>query len=114
MTIRFAAATSSAFAARRLSPYEPSAQTLIAQSIQRVANDNGLPACTRALSDQVLRAALEHFAEHGLGAARSARAKAEAASKANDHQAFDWWLGITRTLDRRMGYEVERLAPEPA
>lgn len=114
MTIRFAAAASRAFTTRRLSPCTLGTRDLVAHSIERVANDNGPPVCTRALSDQVLRAALEHFAEHGLGAARIARAKAQAASTANDLQAFDWWLGITRTLDRRMGNEIERLAPEPA
>ena len=57
-----------------------------------------------------MRAALMHFAEHGLGAARAAREKAEAAFFAGDRAGYDWWLAITRTLDRRMAIEAERAA----
>ena len=62
----------------------------------------------------LLHAALRHFAEHGLGAAREARAQAEAAFFAGDRQAYDWWLGITRTLDRRLAAEAARLIPGAA
>ncbi len=57
---------------------------------------------------QILRAALRHFAQDGLGAARSARARAESAFFAGDRTAYDWWLAITRTLDRRLAAESER------
>jgi hypothetical protein len=61
-------------------------------------------------NDQILRAALRHFAEHGLGAARAARMQAEQAFFAGDRQSYDWWLGITRTLDRRLAKEAEHLS----
>lgn len=62
------------------------------------------------VSDQTLQAALRYFAEHGLGAARAARAQAEKAFFLGDRQAYDWWIGITRTLDRRLAAEAERAA----
>ncbi len=54
----------------------------------------------------MLRASLRHFAEHGLAAATHARAKAEAAWFADDRDAYRWWLGICRTLDRRMARDL--------
>lgn len=60
------------------------------------------------VSDQTLQAALRYFAEHGLSAAREARAQAEKAFFLGDRQAYDWWIGITRTLDRRLAAEAER------
>ncbi|NQX93467.1 MAG: hypothetical protein HRT64_00815 [Erythrobacter sp.] len=112
MTIRFAAATTGTLAARALPACRPIARALIARSIERVSNDNGPSPAQRSMNDQILSAALRHFAEHGMGAARVARAQAQAAVVAKDRQSFDWWLGITRTLDRRLAREVERLAPE--
>ena len=113
MTIRFAPATTGALAARRLPACKPIARALIARSIERVSNDNGpaADAASREQNDQVLRAALRHFAQHGLSAARIARAQAQAALTAKDRQTFDWWLNITRTLDRRMAAEIERQTP---
>ena len=96
----------------------PIAKAQVARAIKRAANDNGGSrgngAAARQSSDQLLHAALRHFAEHGLGAAREARAHAEAALFAGDRQAYDWWLGITRTLDRRLAAETEKLASAPA
>jgi len=92
----------------------PIAKALVSRAIERAANDNGDNAAERLGNDQMLRAALRHFAEHGLGAAREARAQAEAAFFAGDRQAYDWWLGITRTLDRRLAAEAAKLAPSPA
>ncbi|MFU7529660.1 hypothetical protein [Qipengyuania sp. ASV99] len=77
-----------------------------ARAAERAANDNDLGGAHGAASDQLLRAALRHFAQHGLGAAREARTRAEEAFFAGDRQAFDWWLGITRTLDRRIADTV--------
>lgn len=68
----------------------------------RPANDN-LAAET---DDAMLRAALRHFADHGLAAAGHARRRAEAAFFAGDRNAYRWWLGICRTLDRRMAREL--------
>jgi len=107
MPIRFAAAP-------RLghSPVcRPIARTLAARAISRVANDTGKEGVPGIEADErVFHAALRHFADHGLNAARAAREQAEAAFFDGDRQTYDWWLGITRTLDRRLAAEAERLA----
>lgn len=93
MTIRFAAA-------RRWDSCV--GHVLGLAKIRRAANDN-----TRtADDDRMLRAALRHFAAHGLGAAEAARAEAEAAFFAGDSEQYRWWLGICRMLDRRMADAV--------
>jgi hypothetical protein len=56
--------------------------------------------------DRMLRAALRHFAAHGLGAAEAARSNAETAFFAGDRNEYRWWLGICRMLDRRMAEAV--------
>lgn len=67
------------------------------------ANDNGgLPE-----NDLLLDAALRHFARHGIGAARAARAQAETAFFAGDRAGYDWWLAICRTLDRRLAARID-------
>jgi len=65
--------------------------------IGRAANDNA-----DFGHSAELRAALKHFAEHGLGAATVARQNAEQAFFRGDRQGYLHWLGICRTLDRRM------------
>lgn len=91
MTVHFAAARSTA--------RSPIARALARRACGRAANDNG---DADGAEDLMLHAALRHFAAHGLGAARAARAQAETAFFAGDRQAYDWWLGICRTLDRRL------------
>lgn len=99
MSIHFAAANSNRFSAAN-----PAAtQKILAKAQEFVANDNWAGADR---SDRVLRAALHHFAQHGLGAAKVARAQAERAFFNGDRDTYDWWLGITRTLDRRMAESV--------
>lgn len=112
MTIRFAAATNGYYASRRLPLNAQAARTQISRAVERVSNDNPPPASQQAFNDRVLRAALTHFAEHGLAAAPLARAKAQAAGMARDRKDYEWWLGITRTLDRKLAREVEKLALE--
>ncbi|HUQ12813.1 MAG TPA: hypothetical protein VM055_00875 [Novosphingobium sp.] len=56
--------------------------------------------------DALLRAALRLFAEHGLGAARHAQARAEAAFFAGEREGYRWWLAVTRTLDRKLALEL--------
>lgn len=77
------------------------------RAVTSAANDNGVHGTTNLM----LNAALRHFAEHGLGAARAAREKAEAAFFAGDRESYDWWLGVCRTLDRRLAHTVERDPP---
>ncbi|MEE4205300.1 MAG: hypothetical protein V2I39_03350 [Erythrobacter sp.] len=110
MTIHFAAAHGTASAPA----CAPIARGLVRRARDRAANDNAAPAPAGALprarrtapSEDVLRAALRHFAEHGLGAARAARLRAETAFFAGDRAGYDWWLEITRTLDRRLALEI--------
>lgn len=64
----------------------------------QAANDNGEP----LRHDGVLRDALKLFAEFGLGAAEEARTRAEHAFFAGNSQGYRHWLGICRTLDRRV------------
>lgn len=97
MTLRFAAARSPALS--------PVARALARRDRGRAANDNG--GAGRA-DDLMLHDALRHFAAHGLGAAREARRQAEQAFFAGDRTSYDWWLGICRTLDRRLAGRLER------
>ncbi|NBW76748.1 MAG: hypothetical protein EBR34_13260 [Sphingomonadaceae bacterium] len=71
--------------------------------VGRAANDNGEPGHSAEL-----RAALKHFAEHGLGAATVARQNAEQAFFRGDRPGYLHWLGICRTLDRRMATVLNR------
>lgn len=89
MTIHFAAARSPLSAL-----VNPARRTRI---IGRATNDNG-----DLGHSAELRAALKHFAEHGLGAATVARQNAEQAFFRGDRRGYLHWLGICRTLDRRM------------
>jgi hypothetical protein len=94
MSIRFAAAHPGSNCVRRW---------VGAASTRRVAaNDN----VRGDANDKMLRAALRHFAAHGLGAAEVARVNAENAFFAGDSGQYRWWLGICRMLDRRMADAV--------
>ncbi len=70
--------------------------------IGQPANDNPMATQDR----EMLNAALRHFAEHGIAAARQARRQAEDAFFAGDREAYRWWLGICRTLDSRMAAKL--------
>ena len=74
----------------------------------RAANDNQ-PDCAND-GDQLLHAALRHFAAHGLAAAQEARKIALAAEAEGDSAAFNWWRDICQTLDRRLAAGLERQA----
>jgi hypothetical protein len=63
----------------------------------RAANDNG----DVARHELMLRAALKHFAAHGLRAAEDAADRAAAAHRAGDSEDLRHWLEICRTLDPR-------------
>jgi hypothetical protein len=97
MTIRFAAARSAESTAV--------VRALRVAPRRRAANDNdgklgGFP------RDPILRAALKHFAEHGLGAAEQAYRNAEKAFFAGKREEYRHWLAICRALDRRMADAV--------
>jgi len=98
------------FAAARSTAHSPIARALAKKALARAANDNGDAAWMQAESasvDRVMRAALKHFAEHGLGAAQAASRQAEQAHGAGDAEAYEWWLGVCGTLDRQL---AKRLA----
>ena len=95
------------FAPARTIARSPLARAFARRAIARAANDND-DAVQAKTHDQMLHAALRHFAEHGLGAAREARKQAEQAFFIGDRASYDWWLGICRTLDRRMAEEMTR------
>jgi|EndMetStandDraft_5_1072996.scaffolds.fasta_scaffold541446_1 hypothetical protein len=101
MSIRFAAARQADSRVRHV---------LGGAAIHPAANDNGGGGITGGADDPMLRAALRHFAAHGLAAAEAARRNAEKAFFADDRAAYRWWLGICRMLDRRM---AETLAARP-
>jgi hypothetical protein len=71
--------------------------------VSPAANDN--PRDMR--NDPVLRAALRHFAAHGLGAAADARRRALTALRANDTETYQQWYGICAKLDRRLASTLQ-------
>lgn len=96
MTIRFAAARSGDITAI--------ARALTPAPFREAANDNGNGAHLLGgfPRDPLLRAALKHFAQHGLGAAEQAHRNAETAFFAGRREEYRHWLAICRALDRRM------------
>lgn len=99
MTIHFAAARP---------VYDPLAGAMLRRRIAgHAANDNGLALFA---SDSLLRAALRHFAQHGMGAADDARRRAEQAFFVDDRDNYLWWLGVCRALDRRLAASLVRKA----
>lgn len=108
MTIRFAAARPRLAAyvgCARWWPLPPPA-----------SNDNAVaarpepaPACPAG--DDLLRAALLHFAVHGLGAAAEAKAEALAALARGRVEEFRHWVAICRQFDRRMAARLARRFP---
>lgn len=92
------------FAAARTPACSPIARALAKRATAKAANDNGNPVA----NDEVLKAALRHFGKHGLAAAKVARSNAKDAFFEGDRQSYDWWLSITRTLDRRLALKLEK------
>lgn len=97
------------FAAARTAFRSPVARVLSRRTPGRAANDNGDLSETQA-NDNLIHAALRHFATHGMGAAREARKQAESAFFAGDRLGYDWWLGICRALDKRIAGQLEDAA----
>jgi len=92
------------FAGSRRPGRSPLARCLRVPARMQAYNDNG-----RAIADDsLLRSTLLHFAEHGLGAAAEARQRAEDAWLSGDGDGYRHWLGVCRTLDRRMANRVGR------
>ncbi len=83
--------------ARRAAPL-PVTSASAASNLAPAANDNHQDLNRNGL----LRAALRHFAEHGLGAAELAQRNAEQAFFAGNRKEYRHWLDICRALDRRL------------
>lgn len=101
MTIHFAAAIHNA-GSRRLTRAQ--ARASLARPANDNDNDNDKDGSTE--TDKMLHAALRQFAQHGIGAAAHARGQAERAFFAGDRDTYQWWLGICRTLDRRLAAKL--------
>ena len=102
MTIHFALAEG------RLRPRLSAADARAA--LVRPANDNAGSGADASGEQDMLHAALRQFAQHGIGAAAHARNQAERAFFAGDRETYRWWLGVCRTLDRRMAANLVRRA----
>ena len=69
-------------------------------------NDNEGEGFSAGANRTAIHEALRHFAQHGLDAAEAAGRQAEQAAREGDDEAFRWWFGICRTLDRRLAQEL--------
>ena len=87
------------FAAARNTCHSAVARTLSPKVALNHANDNARD----LIANPIMRAALALFAEHGLGAARVACEKAEAAAYGGNFHDCRHWLCVCRMLDRRLG-----------
>lgn len=86
------------FAAAQTKDISPLARWLTANVPLNAANDNG----AGIGGDRVLKAALRHFAAHGLSAAERARENAEQAFFSGQREEYHLWIAICTALDRRM------------
>ena len=76
----------------------PLAHSFAACAPSMPANDDAPGDC----EDRLLRAALVHFVQHGLGAAEAAFVEAEGAYASGDRAGAAMWTDICRTFDRRL------------
>ena len=103
MTLRFAAARSAA--------HSPIARALTRRTIVGAANDTHHKTHANFTNDEVLEAALRHFAVHGLDAGAAAARKAKQALNDGDTKQYVWWLEICRNFDRGHARRLERTMP---
>lgn len=94
------------FAASRRLPGPVLARYLNASLTVQATNDNHGSGTAALIDNPLLRATLEHFAEHGLAAALQARGLAEDALEASDTDAYRHWAAVCRLLDRRMAMRL--------
>ena len=76
----------------------------------RPANDNGRALGELMAEPAMMRAALLHFASHGLAAADRARDLAEVAHEEGREGDYRHWLAVCRMLDRRLAVHLEKSA----
>jgi hypothetical protein len=112
MTIRFAAAVNPAHGR----VCKPIARAMIRRMRERAANDHQrtqAPGNPFREPSPVFKAALKHFAIHGMGAAHSAQALAHRAVAQGDREGFIWWLSILAALDERLARATQDAVGEP-
>jgi len=71
-------------------------------------NDNAGAGEPAQVDTPLLRAALEHLAQHGLAAASDACDRAEAAGRIGDAAGRHHWMAVCRMLDRRLAMRRAR------
>ncbi|MBC2670949.1 hypothetical protein ACFOON_08335 [Novosphingobium piscinae] len=99
------------FAASRRRPGSALARHLTVPRSMQAVNDNHGEGDRAIIDNPLLRATLEHFAAHGLGAAAEARNQAEDAFLSEDAESYRHWLAVCRMLDRRMAGRLARRPP---
>lgn len=92
------------FAAARSVAASPVARVLARRTVPQAANDEA----DNPIANATLRAALFHFAEHGLGSAGAAHEWARRAFALGDKAAGREWAAICAAFDRRLASEFER------
>ena len=86
------------FAAARSADHSSLVNVFAVRLPLSAANDNA----SGIAGNAILKAALRHFAEHGLSAAEAAREKAQKAFFAGNRAEYRRWLEICAALDRRL------------
>ena len=94
------------FAPARTAARSPIAKILTRGEIGPVANDHDGPEGTGLMSDTT-KAALRHFAEHGLRAVPVALHNALIAATASHDDDYRYWVGICRELDANAATRFE-------
>ncbi len=92
------------FAASRRPAASPVTRVLVKLRTPQAANDEAAD----PLADAVIRDALLHFAEHGLGAAGAAQARSARAFASGDDTAGQRWRAICALFDRRLAAGLQR------
>lgn len=97
------------FAGSRRPSASPLTRCLARPAWVAAQNDNGGVGGNVAQVDTpLLRAALEHFAVHGLGAANAAIDLADSARATGDAAGQHHWTAVCRMLDRRLAERRSR------
>lgn len=86
------------FAPARCAARSPIAKVLARGTVGPIANDHDREEGFSTMSDMT-KAALQHFAEHGLKAVPVALGNASLAAAAAQNDDYRLWLGICRELD---------------
>jgi len=89
------------FAGARRLALSPLARCLARPAPRRACNDNYGAGAAALVDNPLMRAALEHFARHGLAAGETARLHAAQASAQGDADSCHHWRSIGTMLGKR-------------